>query len=517
MIEFLAFVSGAILMALEILGSRVLAPQYGNSVVVWGSLIGVFMGALAAGYWLGGMLADRWPRRTGLAGVLALSAVLVAAVPLMAPYVFAVAGDGPRSGSLAAAAALFFLPTMLMGTVSPYAIRLKEFGEGHLGRTAGRLYAISTAGSIAGTITTAFWLIPLAGVTTLISSLGVALMLLASIAFLWKQGSTTARRLGVAAAVAAAVMVLGAYGVRLSVFGSSAEGARILVDRDSLYHHIRVLENDGIRVLKFDRGTQSAMRVSDPLAGVFAYTDALHLPMALRPDVRDVLLIGVGGATIPKQFLAAYPSVRMDAVEIDGDVIDVARKHFALTDSPRLRIHVNDGRKFLSGSEQQYDLIELDAFHADSMPFHLFTKEFFTLCRQHLRPAGMVAINLIGSVDGEGSAVVASVYQTVGAVFPERYVFVMNSREQRERTVRHNVILIAGDRAQMSEQELRNAVFASKLAGPYARRIGDYTNRAPDSRYGRVLSDDFAPTDDLLMLAGGTAHFQSDSSRGARK
>jgi spermidine synthase len=292
---------------------------------------------------------------------------------------------------------------------------------------------------------------------------------------------------------------------------------RILVDHDSLYHHIRVQESDDVRALKFDLGTQSAMRVSDPLAGVFAYTDALHLPMALRPGVRDVLLIGVGGATIPKQFLAAYPDVQMDAVEIDGDVIDVARNLFGLTDSPRLRIHVNDGRKFLAASKQKYDLIEIDAFHADSMPFHLFTREFFALCKQHLHAGGMVAINVIGSVEGEGSAVISSVYQTVGIVFPERYVFVMNSHLQPERAARHNVIIIAGDSAQMTEQELRNAVFAAKLAGPYARRVDDYANRPPDPRYGRVLSDDFAPTDDLLILSGGLAHFQSDSSSGARR
>lgn len=517
MIEFLAFASGAILMALEILGSRVLAPQYGNSVVVWGSLIGVFMGALAAGYWLGGMLADRWPHRSGVAAVLAVSGLLVAIVPLIASHVFALAGGGPRSGSLAAAAALFFLPTMLMGTVSPYAIRLKEFGEGYLGRAAGRLYAISTAGSIAGTITTAFWLIPLAGVARLNTSLGVALMLLASMAFLWRQRSTIARMLGATSLLAAAFMMLASYEGQLSIFAASPRGVRILVDRDSLYHHIRVLENGGVRELKFDRGTQSAMRVSDPLAGVFAYTDALHLPMALRAGVRDVLLIGVGGATIPKQFLAAYPDVQMDAVEIDGDVIDVARNLFGLTGSPRLRVHINDGRKFLAATKQQYDLIEIDAFHPDSMPFHLFTREFFALCKQHLRARGMVAINVVGSVESEGSAVVSSVYQTVGIVFPERYVFVMNSQLQRDRAARHNVIIIAGDSARMTEQELRNAVLASKLAGPYARRVDDYTNRPPDPRYGRVLSDDFAPTDDLLMLSGGITHFQSDSSSGARK
>src|SRR5512147_2373773 len=115
MIEILAFVSGAVLMALEILGSRVLAPQYGSSVVVWGSLIGVFMGALAFGYWFGGMLADRWPRKFFLAVILAIAGVLVAAIPFVAPYVFAIAGSGLRSGSLLAAAALFFIPTALMG------------------------------------------------------------------------------------------------------------------------------------------------------------------------------------------------------------------------------------------------------------------------------------------------------------------------------------------------------------------------------------------------------------------
>ena len=159
MIALVAFAAGAILMSLEILGSRILAPQYGNSVVVWASLIGVFMAALSTGYWLGGTLADRWPRRSGVGVVIAIAGILVTLIPVTAPFVFAIAGDALRRGSLVAAMGLFFLPTTLMGAVSPYAIRLPEFTAGRLGRTAGRLYAISTVGSILGFLGGLAWAI----------------------------------------------------------------------------------------------------------------------------------------------------------------------------------------------------------------------------------------------------------------------------------------------------------------------------------------------------------------------
>jgi spermidine synthase len=505
MVALFAFFAGAILMSLEIVGSRILAPQYGNSVVVWASLIGVFMAALATGYWLGGLLADRWPRRGGVGVVLAIAGLLTTLIPLAAPYVFAMAGDSLRRGSLLAAMGLFFLPTTLMGTVSPYAIRLQEIGEGRLGRTAGRLYAISTVGSILGTLVTAFWLIPLAGVAMLVVSLGIALLVLASVTFAsalteGANRSMAIASLAVAIILGSSVAATGRASVMESLFGQP-QSERLLIEKDSLYHHIRVSDEGGIRYLRFDKHIQTSMPLANHLGTGYVLPEYFHLARIIRPSIRSVLLIGLGGATIPKQFLSEYPDVTMDAVEIDDEVAVIARRWFYQPpESDRFHVYVEDGRRFLATHpEKKYDYIIIDAFHADSLPFHLFTTQFFELCRAHLNANGLIGINLIGAREGPNSGVVASVYQTVGGAFPERYVFPIGFHMSPSRFARRNVCLIAGQSVRMSEAELRAA--AMKSAHPhFARYVVDLESRPPDTKYAKTLSDDYAPVDDLLIL-----------------
>ena len=172
-VTLLIFVSGAVLMALEIAGSRVLAPVFGSSVFVWGSLIGIFLGAMSGGYWLGGWLSERWPNQTLLNGLLAAAGGFTLLLPLWAaPLCQALAGGpeslvdlGPRLGPLTASLILFALPSLLMGVASPFAVRLLARDLERVGAVAGRLYAVGTLGSIAGTLITAFWLIPAFGVT----------------------------------------------------------------------------------------------------------------------------------------------------------------------------------------------------------------------------------------------------------------------------------------------------------------------------------------------------------------
>lgn len=505
MIELFAFLAGAILMSLEILGSRILAPQYGNSVIVWASLIGVFMGALATGYWLGGALADRWPKRAGVGVVLAISGILTTLIPIAAPTVFAIAGDSLRRGSLLAAIGLFYLPTSLMGAVSPYAIRLQEVAAGRLGRTAGRLYAISTVGSILGTLVTAFWLIPLAGVAILVVALGVALLLLASMTFAsgLAEGrmnrSMAVASFALAVILASAVAATGRASVVQALFGGKP-GERMLLEKDSYYHHIRVSDQDGVRFLRFDHHAQSAMPLADHNGTALDFLDYFHLTKIIRPDIHSALLIGLGGATTPKQFLAAYPDVRMDAVDIDEEVVKVAKQWFFMPpESDRFRVYIEDGRRFLTRSDKKYDLIMIDAFHADAIPFHLFTKQFFEIARAHLNPNGIIAINVISALDGPNSGIASSIYRTITPLFPERYLFPVNYTRNRSRGVRRNICFIAGDGVALTAAELREAAKRSPLPH-YARRIADFEPKGPDMQTSRELSDDYAPVDDLLML-----------------
>lgn len=511
-LQLLVFLSGAILMSLEILGSRVLAPTYGNSIFVWGSLIGVFLGALSAGYWLGGLLADARPRWGALAAVLVGAGVLVWAVPALIVPVVALAGTGPRSGPLLAATGLFFLPSVLMGMVSPYAIRLHGAAEGHLGRTAGRLYALSTFGSIFGTLGTAFYLVPLTGVADLVRWLGVGLVLLAGLALVagrqWRRAGAAllvgalalAAAPGGPAALVAPGLPAGDLGTET---GYSGERLQVVYRVDSLYHHIRVSEGAGARFLRFDNSWQSGMALDDPFRSVFDYTDYFHLGFALRPQARDVLVVGLGGGLIPKQIWKDYPDARVDAVEIDPAVVAVARRYFGLPDDPRLQVHVQDGRRFLAATDRRYDLIVLDAYYADAIPFHLTTREFLELTQSRLKDGGMVAANVIGALSGPKSALFASFYHTLAQGFPERYVFAHGwARDPRSEVLR-NLIVFAGDRRTLTTAEVGEAVAAAGRRGmpaAYTSRGADLLNGSPDLRLARLLTDDHAPVENLLKI-----------------
>lgn len=492
-----AFVAGAVLMALELLGSRILAPHLGNSIFVWGSLIGVVLAALSLGYALGGVAADRLPDRGVLAAVLVAAGAWVWWLSAKAgPWTAAIAARdlGPRLGPLAAAGALFFPPGVLLGAVSPWLVRLEAPAPGRVGRVAGRLYALSTAGSIAGTLATAFWLIPLWPVESVLRALAAALGLVAA--------PLAGRRRLPVAAVAAGLAVLAALapgGTRPAV---TADGARILYERDTLYHHLRVEDRGDSRFLRFDDSWQSGMYLHDPVAARFEYTDVMHAGWALNPGARRVLLVGLGGGSIPKRVLASYPDVRVDVVELDPEVVEVARRFFALPSDPRLRIFIDDGRRFLRRASGPYDLVLLDAYFADSIPFHLTTVEFLEELRSRLAPDGVAVANLIGAAEGPRSKLLRAMYRTYRQVFPQVYLLQVLPEDPRE--VQNVILLATARRPVLSPEELRARIAAWARQHPELEALA----QAADLVYDRpidvadvpVLRDAHAPVDALLHL-----------------
>ena len=494
MVRFFVFVSGAVLMSLEMLGSRFLAPQYGNSIVVWASLISVFLAGLSLGYWIGGLLADRLPTLRGVAGVLTAAGAAIMTIPSVAPLLFRIAPESPREGALVSAMVLFLLPTILLGSVSPYAIRIEAAERERLGRSAGQLYAVSTIGSIFGTIITAFWLIPFSGVSRLTVGLGVVLLCLALFIML-RSGRRLARLTAVTAASAIAVISIGVFlAEALASRSAPTDMTRTIVEKDTLYQHMIVTDREGVRVLRLDHLIQTASAIGNPRDGRLSYTSYLHLPMVLDPGARDVLFIGLGGGTLVTQFLHDYPQTRIDVAELDPDVVAVARRYFGVPENgPRLRVFAEDGRRFLQRSDRKYDVIVVDAFHRDFVPFHLTTREFFTLCRDRLNPRGMVAMNIIGAYGGTRlSSIVGSVYQTTGLIFPERYLFADHLRQLPSPRSERNCILIAGLGEQKPQAEL------DALRRTRSDLIGDYLAGGPDLRLAKTLSDDFAPVEDML-------------------
>lgn len=479
---------------LEIVASRIIAPVFGNSIYVWGSLISVVLAALAVGYAAGGWAADRWPTPDLLTALICFAGVLIAALPLIASPVLAAvlrAGWGPRVGPLAASGVLFFLPSALLGMITPVAIRLRARALASLGQMAGGLYALSTAGSIAGGVLASFVLLDLASVPAIISGAGGVLLALAIGSWLFRR-----RMVMAASAAAATLLLLGA-----PVLQSRAPEA-VRYERDTVYHRITVTDDGGIRYLKLDNYWQSALDLTDPRRTVFSYVDYMHLPVVFHPHPRRVLMIGLGGGTVPARYVADYAPVQVTVVELDPAVVDVARRHFNVPTSERLRIIPEDGRHFVMRSNDRYDILLLDAYLIDTIPFHLATREFFTEVKARLTPDGVLGSNVIGAVAGPGSALFRAIYRTVASVFPTVYVFPVDWGPGGNPNALRNIILVATTRSRLSAAE-----FAEAAAG--ARRFGmsASAHEATRSLYDApvltsdvpIITDDFAPVETLLQ------------------
>lgn len=487
------------LLALEIVASRVIAPALGNSVYVWGALIGVFLGALAAGYFLGGLLADRRPSRDVFAGLVFLAGVLVVPIPVLGRPVLdrlMYEGLGPRSTPLAAAVLLFFLPSLVMGMISPFAVRLRVRTVATIGNVAGVLYALSTAGSIAGTLLAAFVLIAHLNVERVVYLLGGVEAGMGVL--LWAAAGRLAPALGAAALTAVLVV-----GLPHAPGQEPPPGLRF--QKDTVYHRITVTDEGGVRFLKLDAYWQSGMDLADPHRTVFAYSDYLHMPIVFKPDARRVLFIGLGGGTTPKRFYEDYGRMTIDVVEIDPAVVDAARTYFGVPQDARLRLVAQDGRLFIARARERYDIVILDAYLIDTIPFHLATREFFETVRARLAPEGVLGSNVIGALGGPRSGFFRAVHKTLRQVFPSVYVFPVDwGRYAGEEGLR-NIIIVGTQAAPALRPEAVRAAAARAraLAGVSIPRFeeaaADLYTRPIAADDVPVLTDDYAPVELLVQ------------------
>jgi spermidine synthase len=528
-LHFAVFVSGAVLLGVEIASSRVLAPFFGNSLYVWGALIGVVLTGLAIGYWAGGALADRRPSVHLLLGVMGLGALLVLAIPFVDERVLRWVIDwdpGARLNPLVAALILFGPMSVVLAAVTPVAVRIAARSVDTMGRTAGRLFSVSTFGSIVGTFATAFVLIPEFGTNQLLAQ-GAAALLAGTALVAGARALPIVAVAGLAAAAGAAALSVSLApeqtgrlspaaaenyspvyrlrgGASQEETDFAAEGLRVLYRKESAYHAIAVVQDSDSRYLRFDNSFQSAMNLKAPFTTPFEYPDYFSLALTYRPDARRALFVGLGGGSGPKRFWRDFPQLEVAAVELDEDVVDVAYRFFALPRHPRLEVEVEDGRRYLQTTDEKWDVILLDAYYSDSVPFHLTTREFLDLARSRLNPGGIVVANVIGSVEGSGSKLFRSFYRTYRSVFPSVAVHPVGLRNDIDAL--RNVIVIAGNTAFPSRSVLLDRW----------RKLRDRYPRVPDlrepirTRYEKlvptrdvpVLTDDYAPTDALILVDG---------------
>lgn len=484
LLEIIVFICGAVVMMLELAGSRVMAPFLGTSLIVWSSLIGLILGALSLGYWFGGKLSDRDPNWRQFSGIILVAAVSVALTAwLKTPILLALQTfiTDIRFGSILATLILFAPASFLLGMISPYAVRLKIQDIATSGAVVGNLYAISTLGSIFGTFLAGFYLITRFGSSELLYILAMTLAVTSIIAF-YKLGK----------AVKAAVLLAIIVSTVISGQAAATDEKNGLIDRDSAYQKILIYNSkDGrtgrpTRLLKTDNFSVQSGIFLDGDDLVFDYTKFYRIARHFNPDIRTALMIGGAAYTYPRDFLREYPSSTMDVVEIDPMVTELAKKYFGLEDNPRLNIYHADGRIYLNRNTKRYDAIYGDAFKSFNPPFQLTTKESAKRIYESLDDDGVVLINIISSIEGYRGEFLRAEYKTFKQIFPEVYIFQVNTPDPYQH---QNLMLVALKQKPVSmeneDPELQN--FLIRL---WAKKI---TDDMP------VLTDDFAPVDNYLL------------------
>jgi spermidine synthase len=513
------FGSGAVLMALEILGSRILAPNFNNTIFTWGSLITVVLAALSLGYMIGGRVADRFPSVRLLAMIGFASALAILIVPqfgLAISDAVRAWDPGPRANPLIVSVLLFFLPSTLMGMVSPFAVKLRGKTLASIGAAAGTLYALSTAGSITGTLLTTFVLIPAIGVQSieycLVATLAALSLLLLARSFLTRGNVSTATVVtGTVAAILVGVLGIGLAATKSGYAASpAAKVGHVIYYTESPYHNVSVVDVDKKRYLCFGKQFESGIRLDDaPYYNTACdYTDMFSLVRLFTGKIEHVLFIGCGGGIGPRVFHRDLKNAQIDVVDIDPEVVDVCKKYFYVVEDDKLRFHVADGRFYLRNSEQKYDVIVLDAYSINGqVPFHLMTREFMQELKDHLTPDGAVIMNLISGLHREGALFNAE-RLTFQDVFGDLHCFPRDYLKYPKEEGPRNIMLVATNNGrQLTAQEITSRAIAlhnseeiSISMNNYWQFVGDFAGDLP-SPTGKMLTDDYAPVEVLQQLA----------------
>lgn len=495
MIYAAAFITGAIVMSFEMLGSRYLNPYFGSGIYTWAALISTVLIALTAGYFLGGTLADRTASLALLALTVIVGSLYLLALPSFAQAIleFVLAGvDDIRAGSLLAALALMFFPVTFLGMYSPFAIRLLLRSAQRSGRVSGAVYGISTAGAIVGTLGTTFFLIPTIGSRAITLTLG-ALGLAAGLALL---ALARLHRPAGSVLVVVALAVSTAPAGRADNLIDEAVRASMLERADGRLAHIETAYNDVFitkrrhqLVMSFQlKGwdyTESVSNLLDPDDLPLRYAQVMTIAAIYPETARKILMLGLGGGSISTYLGRFMPEAAITTVEIDPDVITAAKTYFGLRETERMRYRAGDGRVFLTRNDELYDLILLDAYRGGYVPFHLLTREFYTLVKQRLTPGGAAAFNV-----HDGSKLYASTVKTLGEVFAALDLYPSGVGE---------VIAVASaspldprtlERRAATLQERHG--FRFPLPQILRRRLEQPRLQAAN---GDVITDDFAPAD----------------------
>lgn len=479
-LEIIVFLCGAVVMILELAGSRLLAPYIGTSLFVWTSLIGIILGSLSIGYWYGGVMADRYPLYSRMALILIAASLFIGLIgfvqgPFLAFLTQNVADI--RISSILATIILFSIPSILLGMISPYAVKLKLHNLQTSGVSVGSLYALSTLGSIVGTFLAGFVLIALIGSTSIIFLLSFILFLLSIIA----DHKLFSRNL---------FSSLGLGSFLLMALYINPVNSQSVIDIDTDYSRVWITDardqstDKDVRTMRINSEYNSGAFIdSDEL--YFEYSKYYNLADYFTPNYKQTLMIGGAGFSYPTYLLNTKKDVSIDVVEIDPMMTILAKKYFKLKDNPRLTIYNEDGRTFLNNNKKKYDVVYGDAFKSlYSIPFQLATKEAIQKIYDSLNEDGVLVINLISSIDGDKSKIFRSEYATFKSVFPNVYAFAVTNPEDKLNI--HNIMLVGHKSDKLADLKSSDSTIQSYL---------DNQIILDEHDTGIILTDDFAPID----------------------
>jgi len=498
-----AFTSGAIVMSMELIVSRILTPVFGSSIYTWGSLIGLILTGLSLGYFLGGRVSDKDPKFRKICSIIFSAGLYIIFVPFIAPGILEFTLNAlPQNqfSSLFATFALVFFPTTLLGFVSPYVIKLGTATLHRVGNISGTLYSIATIGSIFGTFLTIFVLIPNIDVRTVLFGLGTVLLVISLLGLkIWPKIITVA------------VIIILFTPSSSIVTGLIPHTGTVLLETETQYSHLDVVDYNNKRTLYLNGMRHSQMDKDNPNELVLEYTKYFHLGKLFNPQLEKILFVGGGGFSGPKNFLENYPDSLIDVVEIDSEVIDAAKTYFSLSDNARLQIFNEDARTFLINSDDKYDLIILDAFAGDYVPFHLLTQEFFQILKERLEPNGVVVSNLLGSLVGDTSDLPRSVYKTMKSSYPTVYVF---PTAKNPVNIGQNLIFVATqNNEQFDRKDLESLSYqnnANNLLDD-TRYLENYYASGMRTDDVPILTDNFSPVEIMINPVTSRPYFNEDS------
>lgn len=483
-----SFSCGTCVMVLEMAGSRVMAPYMGTSLVVWTSLIGIVMASLTLGYWAGGAVSDKRPDPGLLAKIIGGAAVFSLVVALGANPLLGLLSRNVRNvyvGSIIASICLFMVPSVLLGMVSPFIVRLAMRNLGSAGSVVGRFSALSSAGSILGTFLGGFVLI------SFLSSQTILFLVAAVLGLTALQLYSAGKKILLAIALLAAGLgILNEAGA----MPMNEEGISI----ETPYNTIRIMDtkvwmtNREVRILQTDpMGAQSLMYTDAPNELYSDYTKFYDLAFHYRPDAKKVLMLGGGGYCVPKHLGETRPDVEVDVVELDPGITKAAKDYFYLEDRPNQRIFHEDARMFVNREaargELKYDAVFEDVFGSSySIPFHLTTSECMGAIRALLNDDGVLVINIISEINGE---LFAGIYSSIAKWFPN--VLIFPATYPNSAAIRQNVMIVALCSDTIPQHKPESDYMASLLShrwtAPYQPKIAEFTDAfAPVEKYSLI-------------------------------